>query len=64
MSLKLKALLYTIPTVFVSLIIVLTINFLVTVIGSSLLATVLSLVVWGFIVYKFTLGYLKFQKEL
>lgn len=64
MSTKLKALLYTIPTVIISLIIFMTISFLTTLISSSLLAICIAVLVWGFVIYKITLGYLNFQKEI
>jgi ABC-type arginine/histidine transport system permease subunit len=64
MSTKQKAVLYTLAIVILSLIIILTISVLVHLIGSSVSATVLSILVWTYIVYKITSGYLGFLKEV
>lgn len=64
MSQKTKALLATIPTLVLSVAIMLTINFLVTLISSSVTATIVALLVWGFIIYKINLAYIEVQKVL
>lgn len=64
MSLKTKALLATIPTLVLSVGIMLTINWLITVISSSLTAIVVGLLVWGYIIYRINLAYIEVQKVL
>jgi hypothetical protein len=64
MSTKQKAVLYTLAIVILSIIIILTISVLVHLIGSSIWATVLSIAVWTYIIYKITSGYLGFLKEV
>lgn len=64
MSQKTKALLATIPTLVLSVAIMLTIKWLVTVISSSITATAIALLVWGYIIYKINLAYIEVQKVL
>ena len=64
MSIKQKALLYTIAIVILSLIIILTISVLVHLIGSSVWAIAISILAWSYIVYKITVGYFSFLKEV
>jgi len=64
MSIKQKAVLYTLAIVILSLILLGIISFLVTVIGSSVLATSISIVLWSYIVYRITFSYLNFLKEV
>jgi len=64
MSNKNKALLATIPTLVLSVGFMLTINWLITVISSSLTAIVIGLLVWGYIIYRINLAYIEVQKVL
>ena len=64
MSTKQKAVLYTLAIVILTILIILTISVLVHLIGSSIWATMLTILVWSCIVYKITFGYLNFLKEV